>query len=338
MLGKTFTVLTLAVGICTFGGGTEVDVPWLSTGIGEAAEQPRIEVAQRELKRYKGHRDTQLYNRAHEIIYKGDKPAHDGRTKIAVVITGDENIVVEDRIKNRIYSQLRKKFPYDYFAVYKGTDINSMLLQYAEDIYYDEREYATTRDTTFEGTKSNTGISVSANASKDIYDAKAGVDADGVSAGASGNSDGHSFGGSVSVGFGKSSIQGEQTRVTKSSRVDVDGVPVGNRPRGLADMRRADYVRAGRECGYDYVFVLSMSNGKGRVYGHDFVIANGNTVTKNTWLRIRLVDVNSGNYLYRNDIPAMGKTHNGHINGRVLERSIAKAMQEAMDDISVLER
>ena len=34
----------------------------------------------------------------------------------------------------------------------------------------------------------------------------------------------------------------------------------------------------------------------------------------------------------------MGKAHNGHINGRVLERSVAKAMQEAMDDISVSER
>lgn len=324
--------------LCIWGGQTSINVPWLSTGIGEAAGQPHIDVAQRELKRYKGHKNSNLYNRAHEIIYKGDKPSYDGRTKIAVVITGDENIVVEDRIKNQIYSQLRKKFPYDYFAVYKGTDINSMLLQYAEDIYYDEREYATTRDTEFDVTRSNTGVNISANVSKSISDANARANADSASAGASGGSDLHIFGGSVSAGFGKSGMQGEESRVTKSSKVDIDGMPVGNRPRGLADMRREDYVRAGQECGYDYVFVLSMSNGKGRTYSHDLLLTSTNTVTKNVWLRVRLVDVNSGNYLYRNDIPAMGKTHNGHINGRVLERSVAKAMQEAMDDISVSER
>lgn len=261
---------------------------------------------------------------------------------MAVVINGDENMVVEDRIKNQVYSQLRKKFPYDYFAVYKGTDINSLLLQYAEEIYYDEREYATTRDTTFEGTQSSTGISITTDAHKDIYDvgASAGAsdDTSGVKASSSGSADGHWWGGSVGVNFGKTSIRGDESRVTKSSKVDVDGMPVGNRPRGLADMRRADYVRAGRECGYDYVFVLTLSSGKGRVYGHSYVVASGNTVTSNTWLRVRLIDVDSGNYLYRNDIAAMGKTHNGHINGRVLERSVAKAMQEAMDDISVSER
>ena len=63
-----------------------------------------------------------------------------------------------------------------------------------------------------------------------------------------------------------------------------------------------------------------------------------NTVTKNVWLRVRLIDVKSGNYLYRNDIAISGKTHNGHINGRVLERSVANAMQEAIDDIKVSER
>jgi len=39
-----------------------------------------------------------------------------------------------------------------------------------------------------------------------------------------------------------------------------------------------------------------------------------------------------------NDIAASVKTHNGHINGRVLERSVANAMREAMDDIKVSER
>ena len=68
------------------------------------------------------------------------------------------------------------------------------------------------------------------------------------------------------------------------------------------------------------------------------MLFNTNTVTKNVWLRVRLIDVKSGNYLYRNDIATNGKTHNGHINGRVLERSVANAMQEAMDDIKVSER
>lgn len=69
-------------------------------------------------------------------------------------------------------------------------------------------------------------------------------------------------------------------------------------------------------------------------WGHDYVLFNINTVTKNVWLRVRLIDVKSGNYLYRNDIATSGKTHNG----RVLERSVANAMQEEMDDIKVSER
>jgi hypothetical protein len=146
------------------------------------------------------------------------------------------------------------------------------------------------------------------------------------------------WGASIGFGASTSNSSGDETRVIKSSKVDIDGMAVGNRPRGLADMRRLDYVRAGRECNYDYVFVLTLSNGKGKVYGHDFVLFNTNTVTKNVWLRVRLIDVSSGNYLYRNDIATSGKTHNGHINGRVLERSVANAMKEAMDDIKVSER
>ena len=247
-------------------------------------------------------------------------------------------------------------------------------------IYYDEREYATTRDTEYNLSKTNRGINLGVTGVKNIFDSSpdsarsqvsigsggtaslegsqsyngAADDDDGINASnsfnntvnstANGvinnftNADNKGIRARLNVGVSSSAISGDETRVTKSSKVDIDGMPVGNRPRGLADMRRSDYVRAGRECGYDYVFVLTMSSGKGRVYGHDYVVASGNTVTKNTWLRVRLVDVNSGNYLYRNDIPAMGKTHNGHINGRVLERSVAKAMQEAMDDISVSER
>lgn len=310
--------------------------------VAEARSQPKIEIMERELKRSKGYETSDIYSRSHDIIYGDDKPARDGRVRIAVVINGDENMVVEDRIKNQVYSRLRQKFPIDYFAVIKGTDINSKLLQYAEDIYYDQREYATTRDTTIDAKNSSNGISISVNGQKTFSDSSANANASSGNASAGGSAsesgDSHGFGGSVGVSVGGSSIHGEESRITKSSRVDIDGMPVGNRPRGLADMRRMDYVRAGRECNYDYVFVLTLSNGKGKVYGHDYILFNTNTVTKNVWLRVRLIDVESGNYLYRNDIAASGKTHNGHINGRVLERSVANAMREAMDDIKVSER
>ena len=314
----------------------------LGFAVAEARSQPKIEIMERELKRSKGYETSDIYRRSHDIIYGDDKPARDGRVRIAVVINGDENMVVEDRIKNQVYSRLRQKFPIDYFAVIKGTDINSKLLQYAEDIYYDQREYATTRDTTIDAKNSSNGISISVNGQKTFSDSSANANASSgnASAGgsASGSGDSHGFGGYVGVSVGGSSIHGEESRITKSSRVDIDGMPVGNRPRGLADMRRMDYVRAGRECNYDYVFVLTLSNGKGKVYGHDYILFNTNTVTKNVWLRVRLIDVESGDYLYRNDIAASGKTHNGHINGRVLERSVANAMREAMDDIKVSER
>ena len=343
-MGKKTLMIALAMGICICGGGQTLNLSQTDWGfaVAEARSQPKIEVMERELKKHKDYESSDVYRRSHELIYGDDKPARDGRVRIAVVINGDENMVVEDRVKNQVYSRLRQKFPIDYFAVIKGTDINSRLLQYAEDLYYDQREYATTRDTTIDAKNSSTGFTINVNGQKSFSDAKASADAsngdDSAGASASGKGDSHGFGGSVGMNIGGSSFYGEENRVTKSSRVDTDGMPVGNRPRGLADMRRMDYVRAGRECNYDYVFVLTLSNGKGKVYGHDYVLFTTNTVTKNVWLRVRLIDVKSGNYLYRNDIATSGKTHNGHINGRVLERSVANAMQEAMDDIKVSER
>lgn len=363
--------------------------------IAEARSQPRIEVMERELKKSKNYEASDIYKRSHELIYGDDKPAKDGRVRIAVVINGDENMVVEDRIKNQVYSRLRQKFPIDYFAVIKGTDINSKLLQYAEDLYYDQREYATTRETEYNHTNTSRGISASVSGVKNIigsatngsYSSSTAANVAGQKIGSSTNSnsgwydndlttpddydgrwssggsgtsndtytgsmnsstsgngrsrtdtDHKGWGATIGINAGTSTSSGDETRVTKSSKVDIDGMAIGNRPRGLADMRRMDYVRAGRECNYDYVFVLTLSNGKGRIYGHDFILFNTNTVTKNVWLRVRLVDVKSGEYLYRNDIAASGKTHNGHINGRVLERSVASAMKEAMDDIKVSER
>lgn len=345
----------------------------------EARSQPKIEVMERELKKHKDYESSDVYRRSHELIYGDDKPARDGRVRIAVVINGDENMVVEDRVKNQVYSRLRQKFPIDYFAVIKGTDINSRLLQYAEDLYYDQREYATTRETEYNYSTATKGISASIGGGKRTYkpptdqsktvyigsevsgsvtgsqsNADSSDDDNGITSNDSfnntvdstttgiinniTNTDNKGWGARIRIGGSKNNVSGDETRVTKSSRVDVDGMAIPNRPRGLADMRRMDYVRAGRECNYDYVFVLTLSNGKGKVYGHDYVLFNTNTVTKNVWLRVRLIDVNSGNYLYRNDIATSGKTHNGHINGRVLERSVANAMQEAMDDIKVSER
>jgi hypothetical protein len=271
----------------------------------------------------------------------------------------------------------------------KGTDINSRLLQYAEDMYYDQREYATTKEREYNHSNSTRGISAKISGVKNIFDSvtdsshsattsskyngkidrnsagqydndtdldgnadnrwrssgrnldeyEGSIDSDTSGIGHVDNDTDHKgWGASIGFGASTSSSSGDETRVIKSSKVDIDGMAVGNRPRGLADMRRLDYVRAGRECNYDYVFVLTLSNGKGKIYGHDFIVANTNTVTKNVWLRVRLVDVKSGDYVYRNDIAARGETHNGHINGRVLERSVANAMKEAMDDIRVSER
>ena len=137
------------------------------------------------------------------------------------------------------------------------------------------------------------------------------------------------------IAFASADTHHQKGEIEKTSRADVDGMPVGIQPRGLADMRREDYVRAGRDCGYDYVFVLTLSNGKGELHTRNTLLFTSNTAHKNIWLRARLVDVASGNYVYRNNVAATAKTHNGYINGRVAERSVAVALQEIMDDIEI---
>ncbi len=304
-------------------------------GIRTAEASATIRVANRELKRNKRPpTQTDIYERAHRIIWSGGK-SYDDRVRIAVVINGDENIIVEDRVKNQVYSQLRNKFPRENFAVMKGTDVNTKLLQYAEDVYYDQRETAVTSETHYEGTKSSTGINFSSSATK--YDtaasASAGMGSDSASGTGRGNTDFFSVSGGIN--FGDQTYSLDRDKVTKPSRVDVNGMPVGMQPRGLSDMRCADYVRAGQECDYDYVFAMTFYNGKGRVYNHDFVLFNTSSIHKNVWMCVRFVDVANREYMYRNDIVTEGKTHNGHINGRVIERSVKKAVQEAMDDIAI---
>ncbi len=51
------------------------------------------------MKRYKNQERTDVYNRAHHIIYPSGRVPKDQRTRIAIIISGDEQIVVEDRVK-----------------------------------------------------------------------------------------------------------------------------------------------------------------------------------------------------------------------------------------------
>ena len=260
-------------GICRY-PPLESPITWISSA--EAAAHP--EVAERELKKEKGYETSDVYNRAHHIIY-GDKApvGPDGRTRIAVIVNGDEDLVVEDRVKNVIYAQIRKKFPREYFAVMKGTDVNTRLLQVAEDRYANWRDMR---------------------AAKDAYDPNV-------------------------------------------KRPDIDDVPLETQqPRGIADLGRADLVMAGQECNYDYVFLITLSEGNAHKYGHvlwPFPAITTHTQHSNIWLRIRFVDVAAGDYLYRNDLATTGKTHNGHLNGRAFEESVANGMKEAMNDIAIAE-
>ena len=339
------------------------------------AEAAGIRTADRELRKDKAYESTDIYERAHHLIYGGGRKTYDDRVRIAVVINGDENIIVEERVKNQIYSQLRKKFPRDNYAVMKGTDVNTRLLQYAEELYYDQRELAETQDNSYESKTSSTFGAITGHVGRNVgeYDSNYNGTRSATENGnfnhtfntdANGNYSGNrvlgpdsgtysdttnirdggnivgrnrnlNVGGSGTIGIGTQKHSAEWSRVSKPSKVDVDGMPVGMQPRGLADMQRTDYVRAGRECDYDYVFVLSFSNGKSKVYPHNYFLFNTHTIDKNVWLRIRLVDVSTGDYVYRNDIVAMGTTSNGHVNGRVIERSVKNAVQEALDDLAL---
>lgn len=115
-----------------------------STGVGAAAPaKPSLRSADRELKPYKNYDPGDIYERAHRIIYGSQNRSRindEYRTQIAVVLTGNEWLMVEDRIRNDIYRQLRKKFPREDFGVYKGNDVNTYLLTRAEELYDRERE------------------------------------------------------------------------------------------------------------------------------------------------------------------------------------------------------
>ena len=276
--------------------------------VSDAEAAPRApQLAQREMKKSKDYQNSPVYDRAHQLIYGGEPAIGPGdRPRIAVVVNGDERVVVEDRVKNEIYSQLRLKFPREYFALMKGTDVNTVLLQRAEDMYYDNRPTAK--------------ISERMNGSRQRTDA----DTNGVS---------HVIHGVGDFLFGERRSSKSVVVKEKEDRVDIDGLPVDFQPRGIADMRREDFVWAGQTCGYDYVFVVTLTAGRDMDYKHNFVIANSVTNHQNLWMRVRFVDVDSGNYLYRNDIAVQGKVHNGSRNGKGLQAAVHKAMEEAMNDL-----
>lgn len=115
-------------------------------GVGAAAPaKPSLRSMDRELKPYKNYDPGDIYERAHRIIYGSQNRSRindEYRTQIAVVLTGNEWLMVEDKVRNDIYRQLRKKFPREDFAVYKGNDVHTALLTRAEDVYAQEREKA----------------------------------------------------------------------------------------------------------------------------------------------------------------------------------------------------
>ena len=107
-------------------------------------------------------------------------------------------------------------------------------------------------------------------------------------------------------------------------------------PNGIAYVSREDCVRAGRECDYDYIFAVTVSHGNYYEESHNFVVYRSKTYKKSVWLRVRFVDLASGDYLYRRDIVAYGET-GGEATGRArkYQWGVREAMKEVLDDIKV---
>lgn len=258
----------------------------------KAQSAAQIRRAEREMKGSKDEQKSWLYERARRIIY-GNHPPADDRVRIAVLINGDENIIVHDRVKNEVYQQLREKFPRGDFALMKGTDLETKLLSYAE---------IESKNNGWSSTGSN----------PNLYNT-------------SGQSD---FG-----GYGELN---QQPGSSYSRKLDVDGLPIhGFRPTGIAYMTLDDFIRAGRECAYDYIFLTTFSEGGYDVEKHNFIVYHSATRKKNVWMRIRFVDVNAGEYLYRNDIVTQGKTGGPTGKPRMMQMPVRAAMEEALNDLEI---
>lgn len=265
-------------------------LPLVSASVGEAAGIS-IRPAEREMKKDKDYQATDLYERAHRIIYGNKAPAGlDGRVRIAVVLTGDEWTMVEDRVKNQIYKQLRDKFPRENFALMKGTDVMTYLLQREEDVYAQERNVAV------------------GNMPKNLSS-----DVDGIKV-------------SDSDYMAPNNLNVPETVANRFNK--ANGI------RDIADLRLDDYVWAGRQAKYDYVFAFKLALGGSREEFHRFPLFNSTTRKQNLHLVVRLVDTKAGNYAYRNNLVVAGESHNSGFNGRIFEKAIKVAMQEALNDIA----
>lgn len=247
-----------------------------------AEARAQVRVADREMKKSRDYQKSDLYERARRIIYGQNPPSGpEGRVRIAIVIDGDEDLIVENRVKDEIYVQLRKKFPREEFAVMKGTDVMTKLLQYEEDKGYEEWSSSTTE------WNNNSGDN------------------------------------------GKN--------INRSARaLDKDGLPIyTNQPNNISYVSREDFVRAGRECDYDYIFAVTVSHGNYYAESHNFILYNSTTHKKSVWLRVRFVDIGSGDYLYRRDVVAYGETGGASGRARRFQNGVREAMKEVLDDISV---
>ncbi len=247
-----------------------------------AEARAQVRVADREMKKSRDYQKSDLYERARRIIYGQNPPSGpEGRVRIAIVIDGDEDLIVENRVKDEIYAQLRKKFPREEFAVMKGTDVMTKLLQYEEDKGYEEWSSSTTE------WNNNSGDN------------------------------------------GKN--------INRSARaLDKDGLPIyTNQPNNISYVSREDFVRAGRECDYDYIFAVTVSHGNYYAESHNFILYNSTTHKKSVWLRVRFVDIGSGDYLYRRDVVAYGETGGASGRARRFQNGVREAMKEVLDDISV---
>ena len=191
-------------------------------------------------------------------------------------------MVVEDRVKNRIYGLLRQKFSMEEFALMKGTDIRTWLLQTEEERFYNERPNASISTNRQPYRSANgfniamvagaaAGAAVADHYGKDVASAVlAGVALDNLIGSGGAKSENH-------------------TSTSITAKTDVDHMPVGIQPRGFADLRREDFVQAGRKYGYDYVFVITMNVGMLKHEKHGFAIFDSTTNKGNIWVRVRLV-------------------------------------------------
>ena len=156
---KKKVLTALVVGACIWGGQISGDSSSIISLGTQAEAKASLSTADREMKKEKDYEPSDIYNKAHHIIYPHGRVAKDQRTRIAVVINGDEQVVVEDRVKNRIYSKLRQKFSIEDFALMKGTDIKTWLLQTEEDRFYDSLP-SSTISTNRQPYRSSNGLSV----------------------------------------------------------------------------------------------------------------------------------------------------------------------------------